>query len=151
MKIIESAENALAVDRLEKSLFIMSDIYRKHRDYIRTKHKISSLEMEILQLIILDGPKKMKEIGKHFNIKLSTLTSIIDKVEKQKLVQRNNSRDDRRVVFLEVTRKGRKVYEDYSRYIQAMSVMMSKSLGEARIDAFLQGIDQISPLIAGDN
>ena len=60
MKTIESANNALALDRLEKSLFEMSDVFRKHREYIRTKHKISSLEMEIIQLVILDGMKKMK-------------------------------------------------------------------------------------------
>lgn len=150
MKTMETADQALAVERLERSLFDMSDVYRKHRQYIKTKHQISSLEMEIIQLVIQDGMKKMKEIGQHFNIKLSTLTSIIDKIEEQKLVRRTNSRDDRRVVFLEATRKGQKVCEEYNRYIQAMSLFMCKSLQSDQIQAFLEGIEQMSGLISGE-
>ncbi|MEZ4824690.1 MAG: MarR family transcriptional regulator [Bacteroidia bacterium] len=149
MKLMETVDQALALEKLEKSLSDMSDVYRKHRQYIKTKHQISSLEMEIIQLVIRDGMKKMKEIGQHFNIKLSTLTSIIDKIEEQNLVRRTNSRDDRRVVYLEATRKGQKVFDEYNQYIQAMSLFMSNSLNPDQIQAFMDGIDQISGFLSG--
>jgi DNA-binding MarR family transcriptional regulator len=47
----------------------------------------------------------MKAISEAFHIKLSTLTSIIDKAEGNRIVRRVNSKKDRRVVFLETTKK----------------------------------------------
>lgn len=143
---MESAKPALdtELNRLEKSLYDLSDVYRKHKEYIKAKYKISALEMEILQYIVIEGKKKMKEIGKQFNLKLSTLTSIIDKIENQRLVKRVNSKTDRRVVYLEISRKGMKLYEDYSNYIHVISQMMQQSMDETQFQAFIQGLEKIA-------
>ena len=134
------------VERLQRSLYELNDVYRKHADYIKTKYKISALEMEIIQFVILDGRKKMKEIGEHFNIKLSTLTSIIDKIERQKLVKRVNSKEDRRVVYLEATKKGQRLYTDYSRYLKIVSQMMKRNLNEDLFGAFIKGLEKVSEI-----
>ena len=141
-------DKLLVLNRFEKSLIDLNDVYRKHQNYIRAKYKITSLEMEIIQLIVLEGKKKMKEIGQYFNIKLSTLTSIIVKIERQKLVKRVNSKDDRRVVFLEVTNKGNKLYTDYSKYIQVISTLMKSSMDEENFNAFTEGLSKMSELVS---
>lgn len=145
----QSAVSA-AGDRLERGLFELGEMYRKHQAYIKAKYNISALEMEILQLIILEGKKKMKEIGEQFNIKLSTLTSIIDKIETQKLVKRVNSREDRRVVFLDTTKKGQKLYQEYHQYLQAVSVIARRSMDEKEFHIFLQGLKKISDIISSN-
>ena len=147
MKTEIRSDSISHINKLEKSLYDLSDIYRKHQQYIKVKYKISALEMEILQLIVLQGPKKMKEIGEHFQIKLSTLTSIIDKIEQQKLVKRVNSKEDRRVVFLEVARKGARIYDNYSRYIHRISQVMKNSMDENLFFAFVEGIEKMSEAV----
>jgi DNA-binding MarR family transcriptional regulator len=138
----------VAADRLEKSLYELQELYRKHREYIRVKHKISSLEMDIIQLVVQGNRPKMKDVGRRFGVKLSTLTSVIDKMEEQKLVKRTPSRDDRRVVFLEVTRKGQKIFEDYSQYIATISRSVHTSMTEADFSAFVEGLELMSQLVA---
>lgn len=147
MKSEKTTDANTAVERLEKSLYELNEVYRKHQDYIKTKYKISALEMEIIQLIMLQGKKKMKEIGEYFNVKLSTLTSIVDKIEQQRLVVRVNSKEDRRVVYLEVTPKGNKLYKDYSNYIQVMSQLMQQSMKEEQFSAFVEGLEKMSELV----
>lgn len=147
MKSAKSTDQNVAVERLEKSLYELNEVYRKHQDYIKTKYKISALEMEIIQLIVLDGKKKMKEVGEHFNVKLSTLTSIIDKIERQRLVKRVNSKEDRRVVYLEVTQKGNKLYKDYSNYIQVVSQLMQQSMKQGSFSAFVEGLEKMSEFV----
>ncbi len=147
MKSAKSTDQNAAVERLEKSLYELNEVYRKHQDYIKTKYKISALEMEIIQLIVLDGKKKMKEVGEHFNVKLSTLTSIIDKIERQRLVKRVNSKEDRRVVYLEVTQKGNKLYKDYSNYIQVISQLMQQSMKQEKFSAFVEGLEKMSEFV----
>lgn len=143
-----SATAVSAVDRLERGLFELAEVYRKHKIYIKTKYNISALEMEILQLIHLEGKKKMKEIGEQFHIKLSTLTSIIDKIESQRLVKRVNSREDRRVVFLDITKKGEKLYQEYHRYLQFVSGQAHQAMADHEFHAFLHGLKKMSEIIA---
>ncbi|RMG75996.1 MAG: MarR family transcriptional regulator [Bacteroidetes bacterium] len=138
------AENPVAVERLEKSLYHLAEVYRKHQSYIKLKYNISALEMEIIQYILLDGKKKMKEIGEHFQVKLSTLTSIIDKIERQRLVKRVNSREDRRVVYLETTRKGKQLYEQYSDYMGVVSQQVYRVLDPGQFEALITGLAHMS-------
>lgn len=147
MNTVDLASESLSVERLEKSLRTLSDVYRKHQDYIKTKYQISALEMEIIQLVVLEGRKKMKEIGTHFNVKLSTLTSIIDKIERQRLVKRVNSQKDRRVVFLEVTKKGQRLYENYSQYLHVIAQMMRRSMDDDQFQALVQGLETMTELV----
>lgn len=137
-------ESSLALTRLEKSLVDLNDLHRKHRDYIKRTYKISALELEIVQLIITDGKKKMREIGEHFNIKLSTLTSIIDKIERQKLVKRVNSKQDRRVVHLDVTKKGIQVNDEYSKYLHLLSRLVQESMEKEQFEIFVEGFEKFS-------
>lgn len=140
----QTIPDTLAAERLEKSLYTLTEVYRKHQAYIKLKYNISALEMEIIQYIVLDGKKKMKEIGEHFQVKLSTLTSIIDKIERQRLVKRANSREDRRVVYLEVARKGMQLYEQYSQYMSVVSQRVYRALDEEQFEALLKGLEHMS-------
>ena len=148
MNLVENNRATPELAKLEKSLYDLADVYRKHQAYIKTKYKISALDMEILQLVVVEGPKKMKEIGDHFQIKLSTLTSIIDKIERNRLVKRVNSRHDRRVVFLEASPKGKQVYEDYSNHIQLIASMMQNSLSPQQFNALLEGMDRLADFVS---
>ncbi len=150
-KILTESSLQLDENNLTSSLYELNDIYRKHQDYIRTKYKVTALEMEIIQFVSKEGKKKMKEIGEYFDIKLSTLTSIIDKIENQRLVKRVNSKEDRRVVYLEITKKGEKLYVDYLRYIQVISQMMRNSLDDGQYHGFITGMDTISQMIVPQN
>ncbi|GAB4420622.1 MAG: hypothetical protein OHK0039_34460 [Bacteroidia bacterium] len=147
MNTLGKEATALTGTKLEKGLYDLAEVYRKHQAYIKLKYKISALEMEIIQYISSDGRKKMKEIGEYFNIKLSTLTSIIDKIEEQKLVRRVNSQEDRRVVYLEVTRRGTQLHEQYSRYIHVVACMVHRSLNPDQFEALLQGLEQMTEVM----
>lgn len=144
MVVVNPTETSFSPSQLAEQLRYLGDIQRKHQEYIKAKYKLNGLEMEIIQLVALDGPRKMKEIGAYFHVKLSTLTSIIDKIETQKLVKRVPSKDDRRVVLLEPTRKGKKLYQDYSQYLQMMISRMPEALSEDRLTAVIAGLNLLT-------
>ncbi len=130
--------------RLEVSLIELRDVFRRHQRYIKENFKISELEMEILQYVAINGRKKMKEIGDAFNIKLSTLTSIIDKIERQKFVKRVNSKTDRRAVYLDLTPKGKKLYEKYSHYVRVIARLMKRSVKNEHFGIFVDALEKIT-------
>ncbi|MDB4286391.1 MarR family transcriptional regulator, partial [bacterium] len=100
-------------NELEKQLLQMRDSFRHHQNNIRKKYKISANEMEIILFISEEGPQRMKSVGERFKIKFSTLTSLVDKIERLNLVKRVNSKEDRRSILVTITKKGRKMLDEY--------------------------------------
>lgn len=134
------------VKKLEESLIALNHAFRKHQDFIKTRFKISALEMELIQFVINNGPQKMKAISENFHIKLSTLTSIIDKAENARILKRTNSREDRRVVFLDTTKKGRKIYDEYSQFLRETALRMRANLAEVDFGNFVEGMETFTKI-----
>jgi MarR family transcriptional regulator, 2-MHQ and catechol-resistance regulon repressor len=99
---------------LEQELLNMRDAFRQHQNDIRQKYRISANEMEIILYIHDFGPQRMKAIGEKFKIKFSTLTSLVDKIERLGLVKRMNSKEDRRSILVTITKKGSRMLEEYN-------------------------------------
>ena len=134
--------------RLEQSIITLNNVLRKEQRYIMDKYKITGQEMEILQFIIENGPQKMKAISEHFNIKLSTLTSVIDKAEKRRVVKRVNSKEDRRVVFLEASKKGEEVFKEYNQHLKDVVHMLKDTFDDNTFNHFVNGMEAFTKLSA---
>jgi len=131
-------------ERLETCLINLRDVFRRHQQIIKTKYNVSTVEMDIIQLIVVEGQKKMKDIGETFNIKFSTLTSIVDKIEGQKLVKRVNSKTDRRSVYLTITPKGQTLYENYKNYIHVIALLMQRTVAPDHFEIFVSEFEKIT-------
>ncbi|MEL6697716.1 MAG: MarR family transcriptional regulator [Bacteroidota bacterium] len=116
--------NGQEVLSLEKQLLQMRDAFRQHQNDIRKKYKISANEMEIILYINDFGPQRMKAIGERFKIKFSTLTSLVDKIEKYNLVKRVNSKEDRRSILVTITKKGKRMLDEYNDQVKVLAERM---------------------------
>src|SRR5689334_2301516 len=63
---------------------------------------INSSDMECLDLIIMSGPSTAGEIGRRTGLSSGAVTGLIDRLEKQGLVERAADPDDRRKVLVRV-------------------------------------------------
>ncbi|MEL6625765.1 MAG: MarR family transcriptional regulator [Bacteroidota bacterium] len=116
--------NGQEVLSLERQLLQMRDAFRQHQNDIRKKYKISANEMEIILYINDFGPQRMKAIGERFKIKFSTLTSLVDKIEKYNLVKRVNSKEDRRSILVTITKKGKRMLDEYNDQVKVLAERM---------------------------
>ena len=103
-KVLPAAGNA-PLKEVIKDLVLA---YNFRRQSILDSYNVVDSDVDIIRFLESEEQKKMKELGERFQIKLSTLTSIIDKLEKGKLVKRKNSKKDRRVIFIQTTPKCQK-------------------------------------------
>jgi DNA-binding MarR family transcriptional regulator len=141
--------NLTEISKLEQSLIALSDSFRSHREYIENKFNISALEMQLIQHIMHNGAQKMKDISKYFHIKLSTFTSIIDKAEQSRVLKRVNSKEDRRVVFLDVTAKGRNLYNDYVSALDTLVEKIGIDVDEEQFENLESGLEMFDKLSKG--
>ncbi|MEM6262289.1 MAG: MarR family winged helix-turn-helix transcriptional regulator [Bacteroidota bacterium] len=132
---------------LEKYLLNMRDSFRHHQNEIRKKYKISANEMEIILYISEFGPQRMKTIGEKFKIKFSTLTSLVDKIERLNLVKRVNSKEDRRSILVTLTKKGNRMLDEYNEQVKNLAEKISSLGGSKEAPSFLDTLEKVSPMM----
>jgi len=69
-------------------------------------------QLKVLKIVEFKGMLKMKDISEKLSIRPSAATYIVDSLIKEKLLERYRCEDDRRVVHIKITEKGRKVVND---------------------------------------
>jgi DNA-binding MarR family transcriptional regulator len=132
------------LDRLEQSLFQLSEVINRHQEMVQKRFKVSAVEIDILKLLDTEGDKKMKDIGERVKVKLSNLTNIIDRLESQRLVKRINSKTDRRSIFVHISTKGKKLLTDHANFLRELSTRMHSLMKEEQFGILVDGLEKIS-------
>ncbi|MEM6342903.1 MAG: MarR family winged helix-turn-helix transcriptional regulator [Bacteroidota bacterium] len=133
---------------LEQQLLTIRDAFRQHQNDIRRKYKISANEMEIILYIHDFGPQRMKTVGERFKIKFSTLTSLVDKIERLNLVKRVNSKEDRRSILVTLTKKGKKMLDEYNAQVRDLAERISGTVESDSLPGFVETLSKIAPSTA---
>lgn len=66
----------------------------------------------VVQALGLSGPMPIVAVGKMLGVSASTMTGVADRLEREGYVRRKPHRTDRRASVLELTRRGRRLFED---------------------------------------
>jgi MarR family transcriptional regulator, 2-MHQ and catechol-resistance regulon repressor len=80
------------------------------------KHDISNNGMrtsdfEILEALYHKGRLTVREVSEAVLINTGSITYVIDKLEKKGLLERSNCKEDRRVVYIQITDEGKKLMD----------------------------------------
>ena len=108
---------------IEEKMELMSRIHHRSlklwdRIMAKSYSKLSGLSTEeigVLRILCQQPDKIMKEIGEELNIGKSTLTGIIDRLEKRGYLRRVINPRDRRSFGLEITRQGKAAQREHVR------------------------------------
>lgn len=72
---------------------------------------LSMQELRVVELLGDAGPTMMRQLAEYMLLAVNSVTSLVDKLENQGLVRRTRSDEDRRVIHVELTTAGKKVYD----------------------------------------
>jgi DNA-binding MarR family transcriptional regulator len=73
----------------------------------------------VIGALIKDGEMKISELSSKTNLSNSTISGIIDRLEKQQLVVRTRSDEDRRAVYVSVTPKVEEIHKGIHKKVEA--------------------------------
>jgi len=102
-------------------------------------------EKELFIIDFIGGKKsvKMSDIADYLQAPLSTLTTIVDKLVANKFLIRYNSNDDRRVVKVELDRKGKASYKEFKNRREIMAKKVLGPLSEAEQDTLIAQLTRL--------
>ena len=124
-------------------IFTMNRIVREQVAGHGKMDALSLVQLKILSLVIEKGTPKMKEIADSLFITLPSATTAIDRLVRDGQLNRITDETDRRIVRLEITDKGKSVYnERYKDVSRRMNEVLSE-LDMQEITDFAQILTKI--------
>ncbi len=82
---------------------------------------ISNNDMHIIEAIGLGNESTMSAVARKLRITAGSLTTSINSLVKKKYVERHRSEQDRRIVYISLTEKGRKAYFHHENFHRQMT------------------------------
>ncbi|WP_078392449.1 MarR family winged helix-turn-helix transcriptional regulator [Shouchella patagoniensis] len=90
------------------------------------KHGFNPTEFAVLELLYSKGDQAVQKIGTKVLIASSSITYVVDKLEKKEMIARRPCPTDRRVTFVSITNKGREWMDSiFPKHTEALDSIFS--------------------------
>ena len=99
--------------------------------------ELSSSELFACSVLGRKGRCTMTELSKECDLALSSMTAVVDRLVEKGCVKRFRDEEDRRKVFVELDRKGEKIYQELLESEMEIIIGMMDSLNSQEQDALL--------------
>ncbi len=143
--VAEAGERS--VEEIERLLRHVANIVRQRGREILSQFDITPPQFNALQALIRNQSMTMGELCQELFLASSTVTDLIDRMEKNDLVQRVRDEDDRRVVRLQVKDKGRSVLDEVMRARRAYLATVLSALSVPECNRLRDSLKQIHELM----
>ena len=105
---------------------------------------LSITEMHTIAAIGMYKPRTMSEVAADLNITVGTLTTAINNLVKKDYVQRKRTEEDRRVVLIELTKKGKLAYRVHDKFHSDMVQETIYGLSEEEEKILIKSLERLN-------
>ena len=132
---------------------LFNEILKLEEDAIITDEfkDITNNDMHIIEAVGLSGENTMSVVAKKLGITAGSLTTSVNSLVNKKYVKRQRSEEDRRVVFIKLTEKGKRAYEHHREYHRQMTEAVISRLDENEVPVLIKTLTGLSDFFRGYN
>ena len=132
---------------------IYSNILRIEESELRKSqfNNLTIQEMHAINAISMYEHKTASQVAKELHLTPGTLTSTIDRLVKKGYVERIRSKDDRRVVRLGLTKKGRVEYRAHAAFHEKLVKQFLQGFNDEEVGVILQALRNLESFMDEDS
>ena len=104
---------------------------------------ISNNDMHIIEAIDIQEPRRMSEIAKRLSVTVGTLTTNMNNLEDKGYIVRERSTEDKRVVLVSLTEKGRKAFFHHRDFHKKMIKSIVSDLEEEEMKVLIRCLQKL--------
>lgn len=112
-------------------------------DHILSSKGVTRVQWIALYYLGIQKSINQKELSKKMNIKESTVARLIDRMERDGLVNRQRSQEDRRAFNLVLTEKGLEYRKELLPEGEKFSEILSRNLSKDEVAVFMSVLDKM--------
>lgn len=136
--------DGLKVKRLAE---LLTELDRTFRDDFKRSSgvpcNLTVAQYQVISMIVADGDASQKRISENLGVTGPTVVRIIDALEKKELVYRTRDKEDRRIVLISLTDKGRQAQFDCAEMHEGKLATMVARLPTNTTDTLLDNLSAL--------
>lgn len=105
---------------------------------------ITNNDMHVIEAIGIREPKNMSTIARELSVTVGTLTIAMNSLVKKGYVERTRGQEDRRVVYISLSERGKKAYESHEKFHREMIQSMIEKLSQEEIETLVKALSSLS-------
>jgi DNA-binding MarR family transcriptional regulator len=149
--VVKLSENIKILNELLVDIFYdITNVEKKMFSHGKFKD-LSITEVRTINAIGINKPKKMSEVAIDLNITVGTLTTSINRLVKKGYVKRIKVEDDRRIVQIQLTDKGKSVYNTHKDFHYEIIKNMISGLNKNEQDILIESLKNVSNFFKENN
>ena len=110
---------------------------------------ITNNDMHVIEAIGVYAPKNMSSIARELSVTVGTLTISVNSLVKKGYVVRQRSEEDRRVVLISLSEKGKEVFEHHAKFHKAMIDGVINELTEEELEVLIKAVTKLNSWFRG--
>ncbi|SEA51646.1 DNA-binding transcriptional regulator, MarR family [Thalassobacillus cyri] len=131
-------QTTTVISEIEKEMRYISGIIKQKGREILNHYPITAPQFLALQWLLEKGDMTIGELSNHLNLACSTTTDLMDRMEKNELVERIRDPKDRRVVRIHVLAKGTAIIHEVIEKRQAYLEGVLKNVPAEQVETLNQ-------------
>ncbi|WP_425447578.1 MarR family winged helix-turn-helix transcriptional regulator [Dethiothermospora halolimnae] len=112
---------------------------------------ITASQGMLMKILSHTGPKKVSELSDIMGISNSTVSGIIDRLEKRGFVERKRSNEDRRVVYVDVTSEFKNDAKKNFKQVEKKIDSIVNQATKEEIDKVFEGLNILKDIMSKQN
>lgn len=132
---------------LTKRLRVIARAFNKYSKYLQEHHSITIPQIICLREVHEHGPLTLGALTRIVSLNNSTVSGIVDRLEKQELLQRVRTSSDRRQIHLQMTEKGVLFLTDIPTPVPERFIEGMKHYSDEEVDRIVWAVDHLAELL----
>ena len=108
-----------------------------------TQHNLTATQYIVLSVLCGEDGISLSQLGQRLYFDNPTITGIVDRMERDGLVERRRIADDRRVINVFLTQKGRGLIREHDDLAEEIDAQAMNGLSLKEREAFLKVVNKI--------
>ena len=105
---------------------------------------ITNNDMHVIEAIGIGEPKNMSSIARELSVTVGTLTIAMNSLVKKGYVERSRGLEDRWVVYISLSERGRKAYGHHARFHREMIESLTSDLSEDEMQTLVKALMKLN-------
>ncbi|MFD2046251.1 MarR family winged helix-turn-helix transcriptional regulator [Ornithinibacillus salinisoli] len=140
---MENELQKVNIEKLEKRLRHISGAIKQNGRKILNNYPITSPQFIALQWLLEEGDLTIGELSTKNGLAFSTTTDLVDRMEKNELVERIRDSNDRRVVRIHVLEKGKRIINEVIKKRQEYLGEVLENFSNDQTATLIELLDQL--------
>ena len=123
---------------------VLSDLLRRYQLRDRNEiccHGVSVSQCHALEALYEHGEMRMGELAARMNLKISSMTRVVDQLVRRGLARRRVDSSDRRVCFVSINRQGEQLSETIRAELLELQRLVLAAVEPASREAVIQALE----------